>query len=243
MKYFFISLFIVLTISLKAQFNNLGFNHISISSEVSFFSDNSGFENSLSDNGSHHVSDVGYGLGFSVPIYYPAEISAVTVDAFYDYRGNTNFQINTFMFCIGFDKRLVEREKYQLNMTGGAGSVFNYFKVNNIENIGNSSLDSLMLLQNSNINFKQAFQTFAYFVIKNIYVINDNISFFQSFDFRLQLAKEDLIRIHHYGVKQFDVLQADKYFNDYFEYFEIISQRPYSFESVNYIKEDYRHCA
>jgi|TARA_R100001377_G_C3133587_1_gene90173 toxin ParE1/3/4 len=55
-------------------------------------------------------------------------------------------------------------------------------------------------------------------------------------------AKNDLIRIHHYGVKKFGMTQADKYFESFFEYFEIISQRPYSFESVEYIKKDYRRC-
>lgn len=55
-------------------------------------------------------------------------------------------------------------------------------------------------------------------------------------------AKEDLIRIHHYGVKQFGMAQADKYFNTFFEYFEIISQQPYSFESVDFIKKGYRRC-
>jgi len=52
-------------------------------------------------------------------------------------------------------------------------------------------------------------------------------------------AKNDLIRIHHYGVKKFGMTQADKYFESFFEYFEIISQRPFSFESVDYIKRDY----
>ena len=56
------------------------------------------------------------------------------------------------------------------------------------------------------------------------------------------VAKEDLIRIHHYGVKKFGVTQADKYFNSFFEYFEIIAQRPFSFKSVNYIKIGYRRC-
>ncbi len=51
-------------------------------------------------------------------------------------------------------------------------------------------------------------------------------------------AKEDLIRIHHYGVEKFGMAQADKYFDSFFKYFEIISQRPYSFESVDYIKGD-----
>ncbi|WAC02973.1 type II toxin-antitoxin system RelE/ParE family toxin [Lacinutrix neustonica] len=55
-------------------------------------------------------------------------------------------------------------------------------------------------------------------------------------------AKEDLIRIHHYGVKKFGIAQADKYFDSFFEYFDIISQRPYSFESVDFIKTGYRRC-
>ncbi len=55
-------------------------------------------------------------------------------------------------------------------------------------------------------------------------------------------AKNDLIRIHHYGVKKFGMTQADKYFDSFFEYFEIISERPFSFESVNNIKKGYRRC-
>ncbi len=55
-------------------------------------------------------------------------------------------------------------------------------------------------------------------------------------------AKEDLIRIHRYGVKKFGMAQADKYFDSFFEYFDIISQRPYSFESVDFIKSGYRRC-
>ncbi len=55
-------------------------------------------------------------------------------------------------------------------------------------------------------------------------------------------AKGDLIRIHHYGVEKFGITQPDKYFNTFFEYFDIIAQRPFSFESVDYIKEGYRRC-
>ncbi|WP_396596260.1 type II toxin-antitoxin system RelE/ParE family toxin [Dokdonia sp. R86516] len=55
-------------------------------------------------------------------------------------------------------------------------------------------------------------------------------------------AKEDLIRIHHYGVKKFGMSQADKYFDSFFKYFDIIAQRPYSFESVDFIKSGYRRC-
>jgi toxin ParE1/3/4 len=55
-------------------------------------------------------------------------------------------------------------------------------------------------------------------------------------------AKEDLIRIHHYGVEKFGETQADRYFDTFFEYFDIITQRPFSFESVDYIKTGYRRC-
>lgn len=55
-------------------------------------------------------------------------------------------------------------------------------------------------------------------------------------------AKEDLIRIHHYGIKKFGEAQADKYFETFFEYFNLISQRPLSFESVDYIRKGYRRC-
>ena len=55
-------------------------------------------------------------------------------------------------------------------------------------------------------------------------------------------AKEDLIRIHQYGVRKFGMSQADKYYNSFFEYFNIIAQRPFSFESVDYIKAGYLRC-
>ena len=55
-------------------------------------------------------------------------------------------------------------------------------------------------------------------------------------------AKEDLIRIHHYGIDTFGIKQADKYFNSFFNYFEMISNNPFSFESVDYIRKGYRRC-
>lgn len=56
------------------------------------------------------------------------------------------------------------------------------------------------------------------------------------------VAKEDLIRIHQYGVKQFGMKQADRYFESFFEHFELIAKNPQSFESVEYIKPGYRRC-
>ena len=55
-------------------------------------------------------------------------------------------------------------------------------------------------------------------------------------------AKEDLIRIHHYGIEKFGETQADKYFDLFFEYFDMIAQQPFLFESVDYIKPGYRRC-
>ena len=55
-------------------------------------------------------------------------------------------------------------------------------------------------------------------------------------------AKKDLIRIHHYGIDKFGMTQADKYFDSFFEYFNIIAKQPFSFESVDYIKKGYRRC-
>ncbi len=60
-------------------------------------------------------------------------------------------------------------------------------------------------------------------------------------DYKLSnLAKEDLIRIHRYGVEKFGITQADKYFNSFFENFDTIAENPFSFESVDYIKTGYR---
>lgn len=53
-------------------------------------------------------------------------------------------------------------------------------------------------------------------------------------------AKEDLIRIHQYGVRTFGETLADKYFDDLFKQFEVIAKRPFAFEAVDYIKKGYR---
>jgi len=45
-------------------------------------------------------------------------------------------------------------------------------------------------------------------------------------------AKEDLIRIHHYGVERFGMAQADTYFDMLFDYFGLIAQRSFAFEAV-----------
>ncbi len=62
-------------------------------------------------------------------------------------------------------------------------------------------------------------------------------------DYKLsEEAKDDLIRIHEYGVFKFGVDQADNYFYKFFDYFEKISESPFSFESVDHIRKGYRRC-
>lgn len=56
-------------------------------------------------------------------------------------------------------------------------------------------------------------------------------------------AKNDLIRIYHYGVSKFGMNQADHYFDTIFKNIEIISQQPYAFERIDHIKTGYRRCA
>ena len=42
-------------------------------------------------------------------------------------------------------------------------------------------------------------------------------------------AEEDLERIYDYGVGQFGIIQADKYYDKLFKYFEIITSNPLMF--------------
>ncbi|PZV85529.1 toxin ParE1/3/4 [Algoriphagus aquaeductus] len=55
-------------------------------------------------------------------------------------------------------------------------------------------------------------------------------------------AKADLIRIYQFGVKRFGMSQADRYFDNFFNCFDMIAERPFSFESVDHIKTGYRRC-
>jgi toxin ParE1/3/4 len=56
------------------------------------------------------------------------------------------------------------------------------------------------------------------------------------------IAKEDLIRIHQYGVHNSGEKQADTYFNALFNSFKRIAKNPFAFESVDHIKKGYRRC-
>ncbi len=57
-----------------------------------------------------------------------------------------------------------------------------------------------------------------------------------------EAAKDDLIRIHQYGSKQFGEKQADKYFETFFNQFEKIANDPFLYPSVDHIRQGYRRC-
>ena len=56
-------------------------------------------------------------------------------------------------------------------------------------------------------------------------------------------AKEDLRRIYTYGYVEFGELQADKYFEGFFQTFEKIASNPSAYQSVDHIRQGYRRCA
>lgn len=57
-----------------------------------------------------------------------------------------------------------------------------------------------------------------------------------------QEAKADLKRIYQYGVREFGVAQADKYFDTLFNRFNEIAENPTHYSTVDHIKEGYRRC-
>jgi plasmid stabilization system protein ParE len=52
-------------------------------------------------------------------------------------------------------------------------------------------------------------------------------------------AKQDIIRIHPYGLERFGEVRADRYLYSLFICIKKLPERPYSFESVDYIRKDY----
>lgn len=51
-------------------------------------------------------------------------------------------------------------------------------------------------------------------------------------------AENDLIRIHHYGIRKFGMNQADKYFNDFLDCFETIAKQPFALNQLTTSKKD-----
>ncbi len=62
-------------------------------------------------------------------------------------------------------------------------------------------------------------------------------------DYKLSnAAKEDMIRIHQFGMYKFGETQAHSYIDSIFQHFKMITQRPTAFEAVDHIKVGYRRC-
>lgn len=57
-----------------------------------------------------------------------------------------------------------------------------------------------------------------------------------------EASKNDLIRIHQYGVVNFGEDLADRYYLSFFEQFKKIAEQPYLFPAVDYIRQRYRRC-
>ncbi len=55
-----------------------------------------------------------------------------------------------------------------------------------------------------------------------------------------QKAKDDLKEIYKYGFFRYGEKQADKYYQDLFERFEIIARTPFLYPAVDHIYEGYR---
>jgi toxin ParE1/3/4 len=55
-------------------------------------------------------------------------------------------------------------------------------------------------------------------------------------------AKEDLRRIYRYGFEHWGEDQADKYYFSFFDCFELIAEKPYMYQAVDFIRKGYRHC-
>lgn len=57
-----------------------------------------------------------------------------------------------------------------------------------------------------------------------------------------EAEKLKIIRIHRYGILQFEEDQADKYFFSFFEQLEKIAEQPFRFHAVDHVREGYKPC-
>ena len=63
------------------------------------------------------------------------------------------------------------------------------------------------------------------------------------FSYKLNIqAEEDLTRIFEYGIGQFGLLQANKYYDMLFDCFSKIASNPYLFPDAIRFRENYRYC-
>jgi len=53
-------------------------------------------------------------------------------------------------------------------------------------------------------------------------------------------AKSDLRRIYNQGLEKWGEAQADQYYNEFFDRFEQLAEKPYLYQAVDHIREGYR---
>ena len=53
-------------------------------------------------------------------------------------------------------------------------------------------------------------------------------------------AKEDLKRIYRRGLREYGEVQADKYYDAFFDHFEQLAERPLLYQTVDHIRPGYR---
>lgn len=53
-------------------------------------------------------------------------------------------------------------------------------------------------------------------------------------------AKSDLMRIYSRGLREYGEVQADRYYNDFFDRFEQLAEQPLSYPAVDDIRAGYR---
>lgn len=55
-----------------------------------------------------------------------------------------------------------------------------------------------------------------------------------------QLAEEDIRRLYRYGIEQFGLTQADRYFDGLFAWIDAIAESPALYPRVDHIRPGYR---
>lgn len=53
-------------------------------------------------------------------------------------------------------------------------------------------------------------------------------------------AKSDLMRIYSRGLREYGEVQADRYYNDFFDRFEQLAEQPLSYPAIDDIRAGYR---
>ncbi|PHS22815.1 MAG: plasmid stabilization protein [Robiginitomaculum sp.] len=57
-----------------------------------------------------------------------------------------------------------------------------------------------------------------------------------------ELARQNLLEIARYGDKNYGIQKSDQYRDKLKRQFEVLTEQPYLFQSVEHIREGYRRC-